>query len=781
MHLKITGIVTAILTGVFLFAGCSIPDDVTYTGKETIPQIAAPRNVKATVYPWGAIHVTWDPVKDAKSYDVYRRADVGGNSPNYSSDHLGTVTAGENPSYPDIVGFDNQLQNNGWYIYTIVANSGQSTNKRTISENDVVLNSSARSPRVQAKVPARGSTLDTPDVTLEYYANINNTEGTFLATWTNVPGIVYNVNYAYTAYPGMTGSIAYTTATSGSTGAASLLYPIGYYRFPRLGSGSELARIEVQATFSTDYYLPSATATPAIPSSVPSLVPVYNANLNFNASVVQDRNESIQTYGPYVVATWDKQVDAASYTLYKAEVSSTNAALTNWAPVSITPEDFMYSNKEMLRIIDTTVEIGKRYGYLLVATGTNNGQTVSGNPQYLTIVYHGTVNEIETFRRKAVPDFAFTALVDGNGVIAGIQVGWDAIDDDLDVVYNLYRAPVTLRNPPTLAGFGTDNIDKLDSGWGSPIANINKNSDSFRRNPSGNRNYQVFHVDTDAKTPRQTYAYKVEASKVIDGVTVQAIPKIKVLDQAPYVPYSELYVRYASNQNASYYPAHSIILEISSNGYIRDIAGDANSHVQIWRRTPGTNFVRIGTLALSGRAIADGNTTGGYYYEYTDTFTNSDTSYEYKAIMVVAGREVPNINNSNITTWITPNGAAADYRSWNFSFIPSRPTGRLITVSTSSSRWDGQSIRFRLEGSANSQPTGAVDANAGWGSISFARAQTSDGKLDSRVEGTISVSAAVAPAGSTTWVTVYYGINPIPTDGPDRDINSTLVSVIDTN
>jgi hypothetical protein len=130
-----------------------IPLDINFTSSESIPALEGPSNVQARAYP-GVIQVSWDVVKNAKSYMVYRRTyrdETDTQQADYQNQYLGDTTNG---CYNNVVSFKNQLQDGLEYEYTIIANSGQSTN-RAISDTDLVLNGQSKSPRLRTNIPTR--------------------------------------------------------------------------------------------------------------------------------------------------------------------------------------------------------------------------------------------------------------------------------------------------------------------------------------------------------------------------------------------------------------------------------------------------------------------------------------------------------------------------------------------------------------------------------------------------------------------------------------------------
>jgi len=679
---RVLGSVTPVMLGLSLvLGGCTIPSDVDISMGEKVPAIDAAGDVKAVAYP-GIIQVSWDSSKDAKSYDVYRRTYRDEEeSVNYEDKFLANIPVGGNLFYNDIVSYTNQLRDGWEYEYTIVANSGQSTNGRAISHDDVVLNASARSNRVTAAIPARGTKLANPVLTLESYTGLQyNDAGMLVASWPKAPGAVYELTFEYKGNDDVgsaTSSITYKD-DSNTNPVNFALDPLGYYQFPYAfisSSESSFGKVEIRATFGTDYYLPSdivekaPDATPTRPSG-----PAYSVDAGFDAAFVRT-GEGVANYSVgYVDLTWNTITGVAAatgYKVYKAELDNFGAVISSWTPVAGTPTSYFSGTTSKQRLKDPTVaaDTGKIYGYILAVTGKNNGISLQ-TMKTVTIGYHSSVGNAENYANSSATDnIVFTEQYTtlSHETISGIEVAWPA---EFGIEYTLYRAEVTV-NDIFLNDTSSDNIQtvgtwtKLGTGTATVAGTVNGSTVSFENRSD---QYLAFFVDRGMTVWTKNYAYKVEAKKSINGTQVSAKPYTKILNVAPYVTYSNLSITIPA-QTEVYYPANVNVLHIRNNQYGKDIT------VRIYRRLidggTGTNFAQI----ASGITIQESAT-----YEYIDNTSglSSASTYEYKAVAVInntttelqnrhPGNIVQTGLNSDHPAWLNIQFSNYDYLSWTGS------------------------------------------------------------------------------------------------------------------
>lgn len=173
---KILSSVAAVaLAAALISCGESKDNTYNYSGaQDTVLTIGAPI-VTAKAYP-GVNYITWSPVAQAASYELYRTADGVAGSQKIDA-VTGTVT-----SYADIGGKGiNELVNGVSYKYTVIA-VPQNSATAPVPQRAVYMQSNAGSASVIANVPAAGTKISdftdlyTKNFINKYYKDVETTK-----------------------------------------------------------------------------------------------------------------------------------------------------------------------------------------------------------------------------------------------------------------------------------------------------------------------------------------------------------------------------------------------------------------------------------------------------------------------------------------------------------------------------------------------------------------------------------------------------------------------------
>jgi hypothetical protein len=437
------------------------------------------------------------------SYDVNRRTGNSGSdsqNPDYQSKHVGYVPVvnasgvrtNANLILDDIVSYENQLTNGVEYEYTVVANSGQSTNGE---KGGQIVTNAKGTARATAQIRNRGDSLQFNASDLEIYPYAQSIKpstapGALLVTWKKQPGVTYELTYKYKrpdALDPTSGAFKYAsddyTLTNGGSEnlfQTSALDPYGYWQVPdlRIGPADPWDKVEIRAIFKTNYYLPSAIVEKAVPEPT-NIVASYDASQAAFAGRFVDKADSISNIKDnYIELTWKALSDVAAeapYAVWKVEANGNtpaSALITDWKKLEETPVEFYEDNAgtsvKKLRIQDKDIVQGHYYKYLLIVTGQNKGQgavnvtnrsldpPVAGAP--IEVGYSAIQSDPDIFRTSSSTgnnDITFVPTSDGTGVI----VKWLTLYDkaklselnysgDLNVYYEVYQAKLTNGSNP---------------------------------------------------------------------------------------------------------------------------------------------------------------------------------------------------------------------------------------------------------------------------------------------------------------------------------------------
>lgn len=380
------------------YVGCQSPlnpENVTTT--EAIPSVGDPTNVQAKAYP-GAIVVSWDPVRDATGYEVYRRDNTTQATVYWTQEVGNTYVA-------DILSSTNPLVHDRSYTYVIIALSGQSTytpSRAVLGEGGDIVWNGQSSVTVRATVP---STYTVPALTGLSAAKVssfslieNSTVDTELVkvSWTALeynPGVQVRIDYTFG------GNLRGITQWASSDVSNTLI--------PLVGGENT---IYAGTVFGDGTYFPTPTRAQITQTFVSSVLPTPN-----EFTITRDD-------GNTAYLTWTPVEGAASYEVYKAKAhnsgTSESANITligSWEKVDVSTAELVNEDgKWVQKVADADVAIDKTYLYTLVAINT----TVARSLAKTAVVEPGT--------SPVAPEAPETFTADRVGVT--VQLKWDPVE-----------------------------------------------------------------------------------------------------------------------------------------------------------------------------------------------------------------------------------------------------------------------------------------------------------------------------------------------------------------
>jgi hypothetical protein len=442
--------------------------------------------------------LSWDPVADARSYNLYRKDEAGLPKLVTSPTKAGY--------YVDQVDFDNSLKNGESYTYTLEA---------VVSGYNPVTGAISDPKTVEADIPARTPTIVAAPavdaVTLAPYAssvtaqqNPDYLEVSWATGKAELP-LSYLVEYIYG--DGQTLPMVYPT------GSISLTGDIYAKRtaFPLVG-GNSTVKITARwgkSTSTYTYYAP-ASVTKAHAGTLTVLPPVGTITLDTTNTV----NGSLSL-------SWDAVLSATGYDVYKAEITSggstlsgsiaasqlTGVAIGTYASVGEVTQ-----NGGTVYFTDAGYDSAKKWLYLVIAKNTSarsSAPALYAKTPILPTVTAPTTITVSVFQDTAVGDNALK-----------VSVSWDRVVGE---TYTLYRAPIELANDQsTVTSVGT--FVQI------PAASLS------------DKDGKIIYIDavgTDQLRLRQSYIYKVVTAK--DGnstektATLNAAPFTKFISGSPTV------------------------------------------------------------------------------------------------------------------------------------------------------------------------------------------------------------------------------------------------------
>ncbi|MDR1220006.1 MAG: fibronectin type III domain-containing protein [Treponema sp.] len=360
-------VATALLFAVIL-AGCQ--DGLQETLNEqirTYPALPAPKNLKTTVSP-GAIVIGWDAVKDAASYEVYRRDTV-----TQQSRQIASLTVAQT-SYIDKVGYDNYLADGRKYTYTVVALG------KTVGSNNVILNGEA-TVDATAQIPPRGSDeVITAEAIKELASRVivnTNGQDTLEVTWIGDPLLIYSALYTY---GNGTVPLRYNLWNDGNGGGNILGSVYKRHAIPLVG-GATTVEITAKWEDNDREYYKNVVETETFEAAATLLANVKNFDVTAKETgiytitweAVEGAGSGLAGYDIWKAELIGNILDDGSYTDgdvgYEADWPS--ATLGEWEPVigTLSRDGNKYTLIETREDVDTS----KKYFYGIVAKNSDSG------------------------------------------------------------------------------------------------------------------------------------------------------------------------------------------------------------------------------------------------------------------------------------------------------------------------------------------------------------------------------------------------------------------------
>jgi len=421
--------IAAILVLLFAFIGCSQPaDDVNHL----INKLDAPTNLKAEAYD-GVIITHWDPVINAKGYDVYRR-----NTKTNVTVKLATATT--NLYYIDAVDWNNQLIDKQDYQYTIVSLSGKNNVDTGVpGGTEMIVQNSASKIIKKAQIPALSAytvKLTDADVSLE------SAGGKVFVKVTNQPNQAYSIGYTIGA-----ASFVSEFANTSTSADGDWHYPIREASFPVVG-GKNTVKVVSAFVGGINYYTQGASVLKVTDDLPAGWNWLGDGSLFAFAANRQEGR---------VQLLWHGIPGADGYKIYRAEVSNDKTNLANISTGDSISGLKVISDWDEVKVSSDSVDIPASglnpaytqfsaydplskdtgyYLYTIIATAENGGSGAGfalASPHKLgDIDYDDDYNGL-------IGTFAIAAGSDAKTR----QFLWDA---DTSLTYTLQYAPVTAPN-----------------------------------------------------------------------------------------------------------------------------------------------------------------------------------------------------------------------------------------------------------------------------------------------------------------------------------------------
>ncbi|MDR2393418.1 MAG: hypothetical protein LBD93_04600, partial [Treponema sp.] len=292
---SLLGFVAAVL----LLAGCESPTsfDVSYGN------IGSVQNLKVTPYT-GVNLLTWDPVADADTYNIYRKEKPADKDWGEFVELKSNISA---INYPDIIKDDNILTDSSEYTYRVIAKSRNEVLSSSSTEVSYKTDT-AKFPAATPQFPSKGTALSVTitDATIQ----ADNTYGIATLTWTasiDNPAIEYKVTSSNNNQWGIQEGTTVATQSINNTGFADA---------------------QILASFTTGYYPASAAVyVDPVAYNVQHLDSITDVSIT-SATRTGNTNQAIITY--------TKVTGATAYVLQKALSNNNVAGVLTWEDVGTT-------------------------------------------------------------------------------------------------------------------------------------------------------------------------------------------------------------------------------------------------------------------------------------------------------------------------------------------------------------------------------------------------------------------------------------------------------------
>ena len=677
----------------FAFISCSEPVSQINT---LMNKLDAPVNLKADVYD-GVIITHWDPVINAKGYDVYRR-DVKSNVTVKLDSGITDLY------YIDWVNWDNQLTDKQDYEYTIVALSGK-TNYDTapttiLGGTEMIVQNASSKVKAKAKVPATLTVaLADADVTL-------STSGDFLiVSFPNKPNLAYEVGYTF----GQTEAIVREFA-KGNDAMGDWFYPRRVAKFPILGGENA---VTVDAKFKTDYYTDKAS--------------VYKVTEKLTAAQVDlgDITGFFATrFEGKVKLEWDDVTGATEYKIYKAEISSDTAyykvsaddaegtgllqgltVIGDWAAVTA-KQDL----GAKWTAYDTLSKDTGYYVYAIVAKGDN----ASSKPAFKAV----SENTI-----AAITGFAVNPGKDAKNK----KIVWNV--PDTSITYKLTYAEV--KDPDGIRNATSSSYELVGDYTTIPVTGAN-----FVKGEDPKKDLiAVVDIDLSAKIGKNLL-FKLTASK--NGV--ESDPEVAILNDEAFS--TTVKFTLAADSSAKYKNAKSVYLTLTDGPTFRGI----DYTFSLYRRIETTGKETVYELVTLGasatyKAKVDDDDDDSWTFEDA----NLDPTLKYGYKLVAKG-----FNNDSASKGVITGIRTSGYNSQIYNF-----NGNLSTTPVDVGVTDSATGHTKATIPANSVK---ISGNANLVGLTVTVMYDIAGGKSATTTGTIGYAKETVPKGETPQQSLYLTI-----------------------
>ncbi len=364
---KILSVAAAIALAAALIS-CGDSSDEFSGAVDTVITVGTPK-VTAKAYP-GVNYISWEPIAQAKSYELYRTED----GENTNADLL---ASGSGLSYEDIAGAGaSTIVDGKSYKYTVIAVGANNTSG--IPDRAVYLKSSQGSATVTAKVPQSGTTA--LDLNKDYASKLNekNVAKNVLARFVEEGENAGTIYYEFPATAGYKYSVAFLADNEYESQSVTTTFPASSFKAVRYLENYKVEgtnvptkpgkyNVYIAVDSVSSLYVTSYVKT-GVPVEVAKLVADDNYTNPVTATATYTAEKAARIYwGPTkktVDAYSDEFFTIENYKVYKS--AQNDIALT---PVTATITEGVDKDGNKIYFVDDTVEDNKvTYTYTIVLT-----------------------------------------------------------------------------------------------------------------------------------------------------------------------------------------------------------------------------------------------------------------------------------------------------------------------------------------------------------------------------------------------------------------------------
>ena len=665
---KILSVAAAIALAAALIS-CGDSSDEFSGAVDTYKTLSAP-SVKAKAYP-GVNYVTWAPVAQATSYDVYRIADGAA-----SGTYLGNVTAASGTARADVASTSNVIADGKTYEYVVVALAGNTNNTSgsTVPTRSIYLAANKGSASVKAYVPAAGTKITdfTDSYTknfLKKYADAKSLEkagakitfvndvlggGDLYATYPATAGFKFGVKFINKTQPDF--------IKKANTNTNAALYLEDYTAnktATTLGAGEYEAYVTVAPV--CDYY-PTTVTFSLGTYTIPELK-VTKATAITSAKFVSEKKAVVQ-WTPAVLASTKAAAPTTNYKVYRTEgtLADGNTLVAVTAEIKTTD---LYNPGADTNNIDTVVK-----NNVVVASSEDEvakiyyvEDEVPAAGQYTYFVVNTDGTEFEKIgTTNAVAYVSSTAVAYALDTTDAPAITGTNISKDKDNLLNVIKVTATKGNSKqkklTLSYINLD--AKVTSG-----TNYVKTFDSSK--------FTTAEVTTNNDITEESYIFYVEKAAIgtyLLKLTAEEDGK------APQSAYQVVYVTGVTN------------VDITGVSITQASALATDSKALIVDTTVTPDTVGLYKYQLVKVETVTPNTTSGDYTSYvTVTSTPTDITVKYDTgISAADAADASKDYTKYGVNLVTDNATANTYKTRNAYAIVSGINGETSTAGKATTR-----------------------------------------------------------------------------------------------